>query len=83
MDPGLRAKTKQLIEFGWTNWTITFTLEYQQVISYRILTFEQLCNAVQCLSQCLSQDTIQPWRSATNNTQRYCAINDFKIVNLL
>ena len=43
-----------------------FLLEYQQVILYRTLAFEQRCSAVQ---QSMRYNT-QPWSSAANNTQR-------------
>ena len=75
MDAGLRARTKQFIEFGLK---ISFSpclsiIEYQQVILYRTLAFEQLCSTVQKYSHGEVQ--------ITNNIQRYYTLNNFKIVN--
>ena len=63
MDAGLRARTKQFIEFGLkiSCNPCLYIKEYQQEILYRTLAFEQLCSTVQKYSSLIS---------ATNNTQR-------------
>ena len=67
MDAGLRARTKQFIEFGLK---ISFTpcLPIRMPASYIVSN-----SLVRTMTQCNAEvnETTQLWRGATNNTQRY------------
>ena len=76
MEYGLRARTKQFIEFGLK---ISFTPCYFFKNTRKLLHIE-LSNSNNYAVQRRSQwDTMLLWRCATSNTKRYYTINNLKI----